>query len=60
MSTEKQESKCIGRATHVSRLDAKDFHEDNWANNFTCGEENENFGIEFYCEPCLRRMGIIW
>ena len=48
------------KATYISLLGAKRFREDSWAKRFFCGEESEDFGLEFSCIDCLREEGIVW
>jgi len=54
------EQPCRRRATHLSRIDANEFHEDPRANSRPCGEVNEGENLKYFCEGCLYRSGRIW
>lgn len=48
------------KATHLSLIGKDDYHRDNQASKFNCGELREEFGLEYSCERCLYANGLLW
>lgn len=57
---EEQEYPCGNKATHVSLIGRNSFREDNQAQSYICGDQSDEFGLDFLCKGCMYKKGYTW